>query len=196
MFDSKTYHREYQRKYRSLSFGTPEEAEKRRIKYNEYMRKYEARRRATDPDFVEKERARGRLLMRRKRQDPEYRKLCYKKRAEWGKKNRERLNEYQRKRNAKPENKIKQKARNLKNNFGLTLEEYNDRRSAQKELCPICTKPLGKAAVDHNHATGQVRDIIYTKCNLGVGFIENSSHLLKPMHDYLAKWNALALSPV
>ena len=55
------------------------------------------------------------------------------------------------------------RARALKQNDGLTVEDYNARLVAQGGVCAICGKTeTGYLRVDHDHVTGRVRGLL---CN-------------------------------
>jgi hypothetical protein len=55
--------------------------------------------------------------------------------------------------------------------FGLTRVQYNEKLASQGGACAICGDPPGKKslAVDHDHATGQIRSLLCTRCNIGLG---------------------------
>lgn len=66
------------------------------------------------------------------------------------------------------------KARNqqLKRDYGITLEEYNERLEFQGGVCAICKcPPTGRfqLAVDHCHSTGMIRGLLCSFCNHGIG---------------------------
>jgi hypothetical protein len=82
----------------------------------------------------------------------------------------------------------------LINQFGITLENYNDLLKKQNYLCLICNKPEtevepGKSpktlAVDHNHETGKIRGLLCGKCNKGIGMFEDNTNLLQSAINYL-----------
>lgn len=81
---------------------------------------------------------------------------------------------------------------NLKRMFGMSIEEYDKKLAQQNGVCAICggTCVSGKRlAVDHNHTTGKIRDLLCGNCNGGLGkFKENPDIMLKAI-EYLRKHN-------
>ncbi len=114
---------------------------------------------------------------------------------EYAKKNKDRFNAW-RKDWQKETN--YNKRYNLKK-FGLTLEQYNEMFKNQNGLCAICHKPEVKIdlktglilslAVDHNHITGKVRGLLCRNCNVGIGYLLDSSDILRNAALYLDKHN-------
>lgn len=84
---------------------------------------------------------------------------------------------------------VKRANYHLKNTYGKTLQEKIDQRKKQGGICTVCYKPLpediSKCHWDHNHTTGQLRDILHSYCNLSVGFVETELH--KQALAYLEK---------
>ena len=63
----------------------------------------------------------------------------------------------------------------LKKNFGLTLEDYDNMLEYQKGMCAICggvNKNGMRLAVDHNHDTGEIRGLLCQRCNTHLGWYE------------------------
>lgn len=186
MFNKKKYHREYMQEYRKTHFLS----DKQIIKRREAVKKHNRHKRKTDPKWVEEQRKRGREYGKKRREtDPEWKRLCYQKHTEWARKNRAHINAKQREYNKKPEYKLKARIRNLKKVYGLSHEEYLAKIKDQNNKCPICSKELANGYVDHNHKTGQIRDLLCNECNRWIGFVEKYPHLISPMLDYLKKWN-------
>jgi hypothetical protein len=79
-----------------------------------------------------------------------------------------------RKRNGRPPNK---RAYNLATRYGITEGHEASMLAAQAGGCAICTKPLARHHVDHDHATGAVRGLLCPACNLGVGHLERPGFL-------------------
>jgi hypothetical protein len=86
----------------------------------------------------------------------------------------------------------KERANNLKRMFGMSLEAYDEKLKAQRGVCAICgglCKSGKRLAVDHDHTTGKIRDLLCGNCNGGLGkFLDNPELLLKAA-DYLKEHN-------
>lgn len=79
---------------------------------------------------------------------------------------------------------------NLRNNYGITILEYNTLLLKQGGVCAICgTDKSGKRLfhVDHNHETNKVRGLLCHSCNTGIGLLKDSPLLLAKALLYLAK---------
>ncbi len=89
---------------------------------------------------------------------------------------------------------MKEKAyfRLIKNQYGLSEEDYIKMYNNQNGKCYICNSENGhlrteRLFIDHNHNTGKVRGLLCVKCNTGLGmFIDNISNLKKAI-KYLKK---------
>jgi len=71
---------------------------------------------------------------------------------------------------------------------GLTEEDYDQMLKHQHRVCAICASPPTKKrrlAVDHDHNTDEVRGLLCTNCNLGLGFFQDSVALLDEAMRYL-----------
>ena len=64
---------------------------------------------------------------------------------------------------------------NLKNWYGISIDEYDSMLTDQGGGCAICgtTTPrgTGRFCVDHDHATGKVRGLLCNNCNSGIGHL-------------------------
>jgi hypothetical protein len=77
----------------------------------------------------------------------------------------------------------------LKNRYGITIEEYNNKLEFQKGACACCGgKDVKALAVDHDHATGKVRGLLCYRCNLTLGQVKDNVNLLLSMFAYLKSW--------
>ena len=76
----------------------------------------------------------------------------------------------------------------LRYKYGITIQTYEAMRVAQGNKCAICQESCGKLHIDHDHKTGNVRQLLCGACNRGLGnFRDNTLFLIRAMH-YLAKW--------
>lgn len=66
------------------------------------------------------------------------------------------------------EKKRKAKDRNLRNRYGVTLEEFEAILTAQGNVCAVCEESNKIFCLDHNHKTLKVRGVICLNCNLRV----------------------------
>lgn len=79
----------------------------------------------------------------------------------------------------------KNKGKNLKNKYDISLEEYMKMASDQEGACAICRKTPKVLNVDHNHTTGLVRGLLCPNCNHGLGKFKDSQELLIKAAKYL-----------
>jgi hypothetical protein len=78
--------------------------------------------------------------------------------------------------------------------FGITHEEFVAKFQAQNGRCALCDKQmvLGKYTMltpcqDHDHKTGELRDILCSACNLLLGYCYESQTILVSAIRYLQK---------
>lgn len=87
---------------------------------------------------------------------------------------------------------ISSRKSNLKRQYGLTENDYNDLLEKQNNRCAICkTKIPDKRkkffCIDHNHKNKKIRGLLCNKCNKGLGDFDDSIILLYNAISYL-KW--------
>lgn len=73
------------------------------------------------------------------------------------------------------------------------LQKYKELHSKQNGNCSICERPeaiCGTLNVDHNHSTGQVRGLLCTTCNRGLGEFRDLISNLESAISYLRKSDA------
>lgn len=86
-----------------------------------------------------------------------------------------------------------EKARALRDSFGLSLEQYEEMHDRQNGKCAICGEPekqmrngkLKLLAVDHCHSTNVIRGLLCTDCNTGIGKLKDSVEILQSAIRYL-----------
>lgn len=70
--------------------------------------------------------------------------------------------------------------------YGITAEQFADMIAKQNGRCAICTVPFVETPrVDHDHETGQIRDLLCDLCNRGLGYFLDSPKLLRAAADYI-----------
>lgn len=77
--------------------------------------------------------------------------------------------------------KEQRRAYNLKAMYGIKPEDYQNMISCQNNKCLICDIFMldVKHCIDHNHKTGEIRGILCSPCNQGLGqFKDNIENLL------------------
>ena len=79
--------------------------------------------------------------------------------------------------------------KNLKLDYGLTVEGYELRLLAQSGKCAVCGMAgnVGgkRLAVDHDHRTGEIRGLLCNPCNLRLGWVEDDPTILNRVAEYL-----------
>lgn len=99
-------------------------------------------------------------------------------------KNKEKYNA--RNRSWRKRNPDKVKTQFLKDLYGITLKEYNQRIIKQNGKCLICHKK-SKLHIDHNHKTNKIRGLLCERCNPGLGFFNDDVNILKSAINYLTE---------
>lgn len=95
------------------------------------------------------------------------------KRKEWYKKNPSKLRQY-----------------SLKQNFGMSIAEYEMLKDQQGGVCDICKSTVEILVVDHSHITGKIRGLLCHLCNSGLGYFKDNTRTLESAIIYLDKQNA------
>ena len=77
----------------------------------------------------------------------------------------------------------------LKINYGIDESVYRKMYAAQHGVCAICKQPESiegrRLCVDHSHTTGDVRGLLCSNCNRGIGLLKDSPELLRNAFHYL-----------
>lgn len=98
---------------------------------------------------------------------------------------------------------IQQRAEVKLGMYGLTRAERRTLEEAQGHACAICGRPESalhqsgsrrRLCVDHDHATGAVRGLLCSRCNLVLGRMGDDSDLLRRAADYLDRCWAVTIT--
>ena len=88
---------------------------------------------------------------------------------------------------------------NLKQRYGMSLDEYHSIITNQNFACPICEVEISETlgykekrpvVVDHNHDTGEVRGILCSMCNMMLGHARENTNILYRAIVYLSERGA------
>ena len=95
----------------------------------------------------------------------------------------------------RPCSRVHVRKHNLPAKYGITAARFAEMLLAQGGKCACCGREMlleGKrtrlVCVDHNHDTGEIRDLLCGRCNLAAGNVKDSSELAEKLRKYLAKW--------
>ena len=168
-----------------------EYSDKNKEKLLEYSRKYEQRR---APRKYE-----GALAERVRKTSKEWRQknsdIVNARVAADREKDPEKYRNYDRKWRAK--NIERSRLKDIVKKHNISYEEYLEMMKKQNGLCAMCSKPekrrsrtkgqICRLAVDHNHATGKIRELLCHGCNQVIGHAKESVEILKKAILYLEK---------
>lgn len=131
-------------------------------------------------------------MTKRVRANPEYMERQRQRTRRWRADNRERVAESNRRWYTANKHKAVQAMRrqNLKDRYGLTLDEYDRMYDSQEGKCAICkrvggTSRMERLHVDHSHETGQIRGLLCFRCNTGIGMLGDTVDALSRAVAYL-----------
>jgi hypothetical protein len=101
-----------------------------------------------------------------------------------------------------PETKLVTRNSNLKQKFGIDLEQFEEMKRLQGNECAICNQePQNERelVVDHDHTTGEIRGLLCYSCNSAIGLLKEDPELFARAYDYMTRttWNkGLELVPI
>lgn len=81
---------------------------------------------------------------------------------------------------------------NLKYEYGITPEQYDQMLEAQGGVCAICKLPERerrqvRLCVDHDHVTGKVRGLLCRACNVALGKFQESVEVIRAALAYMER---------
>ena len=112
--------------------------------------------------------------------------------AELEQKERKKLKRAQKRRENRELFKQKDFEQDLRRHYGLSVSDYDQMLTSQNHCCGCCGRHKSEFKrglhVDHNHITGQIRGLLCTRCNPGIGYFEDSIEKLELAITYLKKF--------
>ena len=97
---------------------------------------------------------------------------------------------YKRSNNQPSRTKEARKAQYVNWKFGISIEEYRRKEELQLKGCAICKLPCGtgrELAIDHDHKTNIIRDLLCGRCNTVLGLVNDNELLLMDLMEYLKR---------
>lgn len=84
-----------------------------------------------------------------------------------------------------------------KRGFSLTIQEYDMLLEKQNGVCAICGNACAhfSLAVDHCHQTGEIRGLLCSQCNRGLGLFRDEPERLRKAAEYLERSSRWARNP-
>lgn len=84
----------------------------------------------------------------------------------------------------------------LKKDFGITIQEYNQLFLLQGGCCAICGKHQSKEwrrlSVDHCHQSSKIRGLLCSVCNRALGLFKDNPELLRLLRKSVEYLNSHA----
>lgn len=109
---------------------------------------------------------------------------------------RKRSNDYRNKLRVEDPEKLILSNRNtkLKRAYGITHSDYLVMLEKQDHKCACCGKDNKNAGVkglvvDHNHTTGEIRELLCTQCNTALGHLKEDVEIIQNLINYVRKHN-------
>lgn len=93
-----------------------------------------------------------------------------------------------------PHNLVRHRDVWLRRKFRITLEEFLAIKAAQGGVCAVCKNPerrkivgneVAELCVDHCHDTGEIRGLLCSTCNSGIGHLGDTEEALERALEYL-----------
>lgn len=77
------------------------------------------------------------------------------------------------------------RARNVRRQFKITLDEYEARLALQDGKCAICATEMQPPCLDHCHQSGRLRQFLCVSCNAMIGMAREQIDVLVSAVRYL-----------
>jgi len=77
----------------------------------------------------------------------------------------------------------------LTRRYNMSQEDYELLYNLQQGKCRICDQFYEKLFIDHNHDSGEVRELLCNNCNSGIGYLKENIDFLKNAIKYINHHN-------
>lgn len=71
--------------------------------------------------------------------------------------------------------------------YGITRKQWNQMTESQDYRCASCGD-VAPLCVDHDHATGEVRGLLCTRCNTALGLLREDTEIIVALAVYIEKF--------
>ena len=91
------------------------------------------------------------------------------------------------------------KDQRLKYKYNISLDEFKDLLDKQENKCAICRVEFDDnygPRVDHDHVSGEARQLLCARCNYVIGLIEDNHIWAQKVADYLKKHSPTVLGNI
>lgn len=118
----------------------------------------------------------------REKNSEKWKEITKKSQSKYYKNNKEKCRQASNKWLNKNENYFRK--RDLKRQYGLTLDDIEKMKNSQNNKCKICLEEK-ELVVDHCHKTNQVRGLLCRNCNYALGHFKDSINIISNALEYL-----------
>ena len=84
--------------------------------------------------------------------------------------------------------KPKRRSAHLVRNYGIGEQDYQRMYVEQGGKCAICSRWFDVLCIDHDHTTGQIRQLLCRQHNAAIGWFDEDPRLLLRAAEYLLRW--------
>lgn len=84
----------------------------------------------------------------------------------------------------------RQRRRQTLRQYKLTIEQFDALVASQHGACVICDVVPPLLVPDHDHSTGDLRELLCPKCNAALGMMDDAPDRLRRAAEYLERHHA------
>ena len=76
---------------------------------------------------------------------------------------------------------------NIRRALNISDSDYTTLIEKSQGHCEVCSRPLTKICIDHDHNTGKVRGVLCNNCNTALGLVGDNVSTLTKLIQYLER---------